>query len=166
MSSIETIYKYTEALLKEQESSLLRLDAKATVLIAFAGTIAKTAMDIESSSIITFVLCGHPREFRLSWVVYIFSSLTVLCASLGVTAKTRGKAVDPSELMEDEWFQEEEEYHQGYIISGWIETMKECRHLAEKKIKRLNITVIFFNISFFTLIAMFFAKPYLTAVKL
>ncbi len=165
MSSIETIYKYTEALLKEQESSLLRLDTKATVLIAFAGTIAKTAMDIESSSIIPFALFGHLKEFRLSWVVYTFSSLTVLFASLGVTAKTRGRAVDPSELMEDKWFQQEEEYHQGYIISGWIETMKEYRHLAKKKIKRLNITVVFFNISFFALIVMFFAKPYLTGAR-
>jgi hypothetical protein len=165
MSSIETIYKYTESLLKEQESSLVRMDTKATVLIAFAGTIAKTSMDLDSSSIVPCVLFGHLIQFRLSWIVYIFSALTVLCASLGITAQPRGRAVDPSELMTDEWFDRQETEHQGYIISGWIATMEEYRHLAKRKINRLNLTVVFFNVSFFALIIIFIVKPYLASPK-
>jgi hypothetical protein len=159
MSSIEIIYKYTETLIKEQESSLTRLDTKSTVLIAFAGTIAKIAIDIDSKSIVPLSLYGNQVNFRLSIMVYFFSAITVILASLGLTARARGQAVDPKELMEDEWFERDENMHQGYIISGWIATMEQYHQLSRKKIIRLNLTIVSLNIALITLMVIVIWMP-------
>lgn len=156
VSSIDTIYKYTEALLKEQESSLLRLDTKAAVLIAFSGTIAKIAMDFDAKSLVTIILPAESISFKLSIIVYIFSALTVFLASLGITAHQRGLVVDPQELMSDEWFDLDEDMHKGYIINSWIETMKEYRKLGQRKSIRLNLTVVCLNIALLSLVAIAF----------
>ena len=155
-SPIETIYKYTEALLKEQETSLVRLDTKSTVFIAFAGAIAKVAIDLDSVSLVTISCLARSVSFKLSFVVYIFSALTVFLASLGITAHPRGLTVDPQELMSDEWFDRDEDMHKGYIISGWIATMRENEKLAKRKSIRLNLTVVCLNIALFSLIAIAF----------
>jgi hypothetical protein len=151
-SSIDTIYKYTEALIKEQESSLVRLDTKSTVLIAFAGTIAKVTIDLNSKAMISIDCFSQLISFKLSAVVYIFSALTVFLASLGITARARELAVDPKELMSDEWFDLDEDIHKGYIISSWITMMNEQCKLAKRKSFRLNLTVICLNIAMFSLI--------------
>ena len=118
--------------------------------IAFAGTIAKFAIDLKDVSVVNISLFGQFISFKLTILVYIFSALTVLLASLGITARARGLAVDPQELMSDEWFALDEDMHKGYIISSWIATMAEYRKLAQRKTIRLNLTVLSFNIALFS----------------
>ena len=149
MGSIDIIYKYTESLVKDRNAGLVRLDMKSTVLIAFAGAIFKLATDLDAQSLIHV----NSLDFKLSWLVYIFAGLTVLLASLGLTASKTIGCVDPRILMSDEWFDLDDDLHKGFIINTWIVALDEQTALAQRKHLRLNLTIWSLNIALFGTIA-------------
>jgi hypothetical protein len=131
---LDTIYKYTESHLKAQEDSLNRLDVRFSTFIGFSGVLIRLALDLPDKTYIKIGVC-------------FFAALTIIFSSIGLTAKKTGGAAHPETLMTDEWFQEEEAYHQAYIINGWIEVIHEYEDIAKTKGARLNFIISLFTIS-------------------
>lgn len=131
---LDTIYKYTQELLKEYESSLNRLDTKIAGFIGFSGVLIRLALDLPTDSEIKSVLRGF---------ICGLSALTVLISTFGLVAKPSGVVADPKNLM-DRFFNKPQEWHQAYIINGWVDTLDEYKHVARKKIKTLSRAILSF----------------------
>ena len=82
--SLDTIYNYTESLIKAQEESLNRLDSKSSTFIGFSGVLIRLALDLPNNKIKT--------------AVCIFALITIGISSLGLTCKSTGETLTPTDL--------------------------------------------------------------------
>jgi hypothetical protein len=141
-SNIDLIYQYTASLLKEQGDSLNRLDTKLSAFLGFGGLTLRFALNLpskpwhESLQNPAYLSC-----LILKVITCILAGACVFICAFGLTASLRGIAVDPKELMDDEWFQREEEICKGYIISAWIKITDEFEIVGKRKGQTLNIAI-------------------------
>jgi hypothetical protein len=140
--NIDLIYSYTEALIKSQEDSINRLDTRLGAFLAFSGVILKFAIDLpshlslESAGNLACNTC-----FLLKIAICGFTIAAIIVSTLGLTAKQRGRVVDPERLMDDKWYFANNERCKAFIINTWIETKKEYILVGNTKGKRLNLTI-------------------------
>lgn len=149
----ELIYNYTEALIKAQNESLNRLDAKLGGLLAFTGVLVKIAADLPGRTAlqrVTGLICYTCVLLKVLTLVFLALAALKLC--IGITAKLRGKVVSPQALMRDEWYFSDQETCQCYIINTWIETEQEYEQVGFEKSKNLTQAIWLISSSIVTLI--------------
>jgi hypothetical protein len=135
----ELIYKYTEALLKEQSESLNRLDTKLSAFLAFTGVLVRFVGDLSGTVTVHGLTCNTCTLLKIVAYISLGTSAFLLC--LGLTAKLRGKVISPKTLMRDEWYFSDRNEISDYIISAWIEAEKEYEQLGFAKGRKLTVSV-------------------------
>lgn len=160
----DLIYQYTFNLAKEQRDSIIRLDTKLSALLGFSGLTLRFTESLHSKPF-SEILHNNPEILCLICKI-ISCVFALVCAGIcvhGLQAKTRGIAVDPSELLKIELYERDVETNKCYITKAWIKSMQEYEDIGKNKGKKLNLSlwliilsVIFSTIN--TLIYIFFIQ--------
>lgn len=134
--NINTIYQYTESHIKAQEESLNRIDARFSTFIGFSGVLIRLALDLPDTCLSTAKI-----------LTCVFAVAAIVISSIGLTSKNTGKVIHPKALMKDQHFEQDEIYHQCFIVNDRLDLIQECENLFYKKGKRLNRMIILFTLA-------------------
>ncbi len=129
MDSLDTsknadlIYQHTLYLLKEQKDSIIRLDTKLSALLGFSGLTLRFTESLHSQPFKN--LFFQEPEIWCLLLKIISCLLAAICTAICVcelTARTRGSAVDPAELLKSKFYERDEETNKCAVTIAWIET--------------------------------------------
>ena len=122
--SLNTIFQYTESLVKVQEDTLNRLDSKFSTFIGFSSVLVRLAMDLQDEHIKVIVCC--------------MGVVSIILGATGLMATVGGASLHPRTLLESEHLDDGEMAHQLLIVTDQIDLMSEYQSLMKRKHSRNN----------------------------
>ena len=144
-SNSKLAYEYTESYLKNVDKGLDSINQKVTTVLASTGILLKFASDLPDSylslTISKIVIC-------------ILLVTTIILCFIALNPKEIGDVVYPSELLDTEWFYEDDDKLRLFVARQWVEASKQLEKEYNKKAKYLqccywciSIAAIFFAIN-------------------
>lgn len=144
-SNSKLAYEYTEFYLKSVDKGLDSINQKVTTVLASTGILLKFASDLPNSylslTISKIVIC-------------ILLVTTIILCFIALKPKEVGDVVYPSELLDTEWFYEDDDKIRLFVARQWVEASKQLEKEYSKKSKYLqycylciSIAAIFFAIN-------------------
>jgi len=138
-TNINFIYTYTEAFLKDRDTSLRSLNTKCAGLVALSGALLKSFVEIEG--------CADCNRLKIG--VLISLALAMISGLIGLLAKACGDVADPVTLYKD-YYYESEEISKRDVIGTWHKAIEQLTKQAKYKGYCFNIGI------FFTVLAILF----------
>lgn len=149
---LDTIYQYTESLLKAQEESRQRVNLRTGAFIGYIGVLLRLTLDLPNTNKIITLPLKHEfiiSGFHLKIAISILCCAALVISVLALTIRFIGQEViHPSALMSDEWFYNyTEDEHKSCIINSWISAMDKYEKIDKKRQIRFNITAALFTVA-------------------
>lgn len=123
--SLDVIYGYTEASLKDAVASLNGLNTRLVAVTGVTGFLLRFALDVKLE--------------RLRWGITLAVAVCIVACMVGLAAKDDGLDISPRRLVDGFW--EDPISCKKQILSNWIETLDRLDEKRAWKASCLNAAV-------------------------
>ena len=128
----ELAWEYSQAVLQLVHKSIDTLTTKLNTLLGFNGLLLRFALDLKGLNIDVLRLpCYSCLVLKIG--VCIFSITSLLFIAQGLKTGKSGKIVDPSELLQRQWYYCDEENTYLYLTKTLRDGIEDLRQYRDKK---------------------------------
>lgn len=124
--SLDVIYGYTEANLKDAVASLNGLNTRLVAVTGVTGFLLRFALDVKLE--------------RLRWGITVAVAVCIVACMVGLAARADGSPISPRRLVDGFW--EDPVSCKKQILSNWMETLDRLDDKRALKASCLNAAVV------------------------
>ena len=138
-SNSKLAYEYTESLLKRVDRGIDSVSRKVTAIFVSTGVLLYFASDLPDSNLLLVTL-------KIG-IFYLLMVAVILCF-IALKSKATGDVVCPSELLETDWFYEEEDRYRLFVARQWVEAIEQLGKEYSRKAKYLDYCLTCITVAF------------------
>lgn len=128
-SNSTLIYEYTETYLEDVNKGLDSINQKVTTILGSTGILLRFSADLPSTYL----------SLKLTKIgICILLVITIVLCLIILIPQKNGDIVDPSELLETEWFYKKDELIRLFIARQWLAASQQLDEKYANKAKHLK----------------------------